>query len=117
MILRLEHEETLVDLLYYTTTSVALFFLFRSVNNETGITDPYQSDIQVHQRNRRGFWEGLKFLLKSPSVNWQKKLGGPVLGSSFGVIMENYLDLLICMQILLVVFLSDCYTLMSVIHP
>jgi hypothetical protein len=35
----------------------------------------------------------LEFKLSTPSVDWQKKVGAQALGASFGVIMENYLDL------------------------
>ncbi|VDI70196.1 Hypothetical predicted protein [Mytilus galloprovincialis] len=69
----------------------------RSADNNTAIMDPYASDmdVQAHHRSRRGFWEGLKFKLAAPAVNWQKRIGNAALGASFGVIMENYLDLLI----------------------
>jgi hypothetical protein len=50
-------------------------------------------EFQMHHRSKRGFWEGLEFQLSTPSVDWRKKVGTKALGASFGVIMENYLDL------------------------
>ncbi|VDI41391.1 Hypothetical predicted protein [Mytilus galloprovincialis] len=65
-------------------------------DDNSSITDPYLSDIveiQGHNRYRRGFWEGLEFRLAAPSVDWQMKVGTTALGASFGVVIENYLDL------------------------
>ena len=71
------------------------FFMYRHPTNSSSIINPYgtEVDIQVHHRSKRGFWEGLEFQLSTPSVDWRKKVGTTALGASFGVIMENYLDL------------------------
>ena len=34
-----------------------------------------------------------KFKLEAPGVDWQKKIGSSAIGASFGIIMENLLDL------------------------
>lgn len=74
---------------------IFLSFCRHSVN-ESSIVDRYASDIielQGHQRHKRGFWDGLEFKLSTPSVDWQKKVGTKELGASFGIVLENYLDL------------------------
>jgi hypothetical protein len=75
-----------------------MFFMYRHPTSSSSIIKPYgtEVDFQVqkqHHRSKRGFWDGLEFKLSTPSVDWQKKLGTKALGASFGVIMENYLDL------------------------
>lgn len=63
--------------------------------------DPYDNGLDVidlassHQRSRRSVWDGLKFKLEAPSVDWRKHIGSSALGASFGVIMLNLLDLAI----------------------
>lgn len=63
--------------------------------------DPYHNGLDVinlastHQRSRRSVWDGLKFKLEAPSVDWRKHIGSSALGASFGVIMLNLLDLAI----------------------
>lgn len=55
-----------------------------------------ESDDQTfgpHNREKRGFFEGLQFRLEAPSVDWRKVLGSTSLGGSFGFIMSNYLAL------------------------
>ena len=74
---------------------IFMFFIYRHPTNSSSIINPYgtEVDIQMHHRSKRGFWDGLEFKLSTPSVDWQKKVGTQALGASFGVIMENYLDL------------------------
>lgn len=63
--------------------------------------DPYDNGVDVidltsnHQRSRRSVWDGLKFRLEAPSVDWRKHIGTTDIGASFGVIMMNLLDLAI----------------------
>jgi hypothetical protein len=63
--------------------------------------DPYNAGIDVmdltqsHRRSRRSIWDGLKFRLEAPSVDWQKLVGSKSIGASFGVIMMNLLDLVV----------------------
>ena len=82
-----------------------VFFAYcRNPVNGSGVLDPYNSDISIvhgHHRYKRGFWEGIEFKLSVPSVDWQKKVGTKALGASFGVILENYLDLKIGKLIIL----------------
>lgn len=63
--------------------------------------DPYDAGIDVldlaqgHHRSRRSIWDGLKFKLEAPSVDWRKLIGSKSIGASFGVIMMNLLDLVV----------------------
>ena len=74
-----------------------------SKTNENGIeiTDPYDAGIDVldlnqeHHISQRSIWDGLKFRLEAPSVDWQKRVGSRSIGASFGVVMMNFLDLAI----------------------
>ena len=57
-----------------------------------------------HGRVRRGVmdlvarvWKGFHFDLKTPSVDWQKKIGGSALGASFGLVLKNSIDIAIGM--------------------
>ncbi|XP_076116682.1 uncharacterized protein LOC143084161 [Mytilus galloprovincialis] len=68
----------------------------RNDSNETSVIDPYASDmhfVAVNQRAKRGFFDGLHFRLQAPGVDWRKLLGSEDVGASFGIIIENYLDL------------------------
>ena len=38
-------------------------------------------------------WKGFQFRLETPSVDWQKHLGGSNLGASIGVIVRNLFDI------------------------
>lgn len=72
------------------------FTYFRNDSNETSVIDPYASDmhfVAVNQRAKRGFFDGLHFRLQAPGVDWRKLLGSEDVGASFGIIIENYLDL------------------------
>lgn len=68
-------------------------------DNSTVTTDPYDNGIDVvdlesgHLRSRRSVWDGLKFRLEAPSVDWRKFIGTSAIGASFGLIMMNLLDL------------------------
>lgn len=70
-------------------------------DNSTIIEDPYDNGVDVvditsiHQRSRKSIWDGLRFRLEAPSVDWRKHIGTPDIGASFGVIMMNLLDLAI----------------------
>ena len=81
---------------HYNRYKQILCFNYRHSGNGTGIYNPYLSDISIvegHHRYKRGFWDGIEFKLSTPSVDWQKKTGTRALGASFGVILENYLDI------------------------
>jgi hypothetical protein len=72
-------------------------------DNTTIVEDPYDAgvgvvDLDGHLRSRRSVWDGLKFRLEAPSVDWRKHIGSSSIGASFGVIMLNLLDLAIGMQ-------------------
>ena len=44
--------------------------------------------------SKRGIFDlELKFKLEAPGVDWQKKIGSESIGASFGIIMENLMDL------------------------
>lgn len=68
-------------------------------DNSTIMDDPYDDGVDVidlasiHERSRRSVWDGLKFRLEAPSVDWRKHIGTTDIGASFGVIMLNFLDL------------------------
>lgn len=68
-------------------------------DNYTMMEDQYDNGVDVigltsnHQRSRRSVWDGLKFRLEAPSVDWRKHIGTTDIGASFGVIMLNFLDL------------------------
>lgn len=70
-------------------------------DNYTMMEYPYDNGVDVialtssHQRSRRSVWDGLKFRLEAPSVDWRKHIGTTDIGASFGVIMMNLLDLAI----------------------
>ena len=38
-------------------------------------------------------WKGFHFPLSTPSVDWQKIIGGKKLGASFGLIIKNEIDI------------------------
>ena len=89
-----------VGVLVQLKTVVVLFYIifvtFRNDSNETGIIDPYASDMHVvglNHRTKRGFFDGLRFRLQAPGVDWRKMLGSESIGASFGIIIQNYLDL------------------------
>ena len=72
-------------------------FLYFSVIRYSNITTV------EHQRMRRSLkdvlgriWKGFEFKLATPSMDWQKQIGGSSLGASFGLIIKNELDLKIC---------------------
>ncbi|KAL5015117.1 hypothetical protein ScPMuIL_009387 [Solemya velum] len=68
----------------------------RSETNTTAITDPYRSgitDIDLHHRGKRALFDGIKFDLVAPGVDWRKMIGSTTIGASFGVVMENGLHL------------------------
>ena len=53
-----------------------------------------------HNRMRRSLrdvaakiWKGFHIRLETPSVDWQKHVGGSKLGASMGVIVRNLLDI------------------------
>ena len=68
-------------------------------DNTTLMTDPYDNGIDVvdlesgHLRSRRSVWDGLKFRLEAPSVDWRKFIGTSAIGGSVGLVMMNLLDL------------------------
>jgi hypothetical protein len=48
--------------------------------------------------SKRGLFDNfLSFRLEAPGVDWRKEIGSSAIGGSFGVIMENLLDLQMCM--------------------
>ncbi|XP_072033446.1 LOW QUALITY PROTEIN: uncharacterized protein [Amphiura filiformis] len=51
------------------------------------------TSLQQHHRSKRGLFDGIHFQLKSPSYDWQKRVGGPKCGGSFGLTVRNILDL------------------------
>lgn len=51
--------------------------------------------ILSYQRFCRSVWDGLKFRFEVLSVDWRKYIGFLVFGVFFGVIMLNFLDLVI----------------------
>ncbi|KAL5015381.1 hypothetical protein ScPMuIL_009651 [Solemya velum] len=64
--------------------------------NTTALTDPYMSGISdndLHHRAKRSLFEGIKFDLVAPGVDWRKMIGSRTIGASFGVVMENGLHL------------------------
>lgn len=77
------------------------YFYSETTANGTVMIDPYDAGIDVmdlthsHRRSRRSIWDGLKFRLEAPSVDWQKLIGSKSIGASFGVIMMNLLDLVV----------------------
>ena len=72
-----------------------------TTDNGTSIVDPYDAGIDVlditrnHHRAQRSIWDGLRFKLEAPSVNWKKLVGSKSIGASFGVTMMNLLDLVV----------------------
>nr|XP_022327831.1 uncharacterized protein LOC111127102 [Crassostrea virginica] len=76
-------------------------FNSETTDNGTSIVDPYDAGIDVfdltrsHHRAQRSIWDGLRFKLEAPSVDWQKLVGSKSIGASFGVIMMNLLDLVV----------------------
>ncbi|XP_062616046.1 uncharacterized protein LOC134277751 [Saccostrea cucullata] len=74
---------------------------FNQNHNESGYLDedPYDSGIDVmdlsnnFRRERRSIWDGLKFRLEAPGVDWRKMIGSRSIGASFGVVMMNLMDL------------------------
>ena len=53
----------------------------------------------IQHRMKRSFeetisriWEGFQFKLETPSENWSKQVGKPLIGASFGVIISNFMD-------------------------
>ena len=60
---------------------------------------------------RRGFldalkkWEGFAFKIATPSMDWKKAFGTENAGASFGVIVENNLDV----KIGSVLVICQCY--------
>ncbi|CAC5401161.1 unnamed protein product [Mytilus coruscus] len=47
----------------------------------------------MHNIEKRSFFDGLQFRLEAPSVDWRRVLGSTDIGGSFGFIMSNYLAL------------------------
>lgn len=80
---------------------LSVFSFSETSENGTAMIDPYDAGIDVldlsqgHHRSRRSIWDGLKFKLEAPSVDWQKLIGSKSIGASFGVIMMNLLDLVV----------------------
>ena len=60
----------------------------------------YNMTQKEHRRMRRSLadvssniWKGFQFYLETPSVDWQKHVGGSSLGASIGVIVRNLIDI------------------------
>jgi hypothetical protein len=89
---------------------------FRIDSNETGIIDLYASDMHVvgiEHRTKRGFFEGLHFRLQAPGIDWRKMLGTEDIGASFGIIIQNYLDLQIGMFYLINSYYCNTFLCLS----
>ncbi|CAG2196998.1 unnamed protein product [Mytilus edulis] len=68
--------------------------LLYQAHPKSKVISPLNNRFKVTVRQKRGFWEdGFKFRIATPSVDWLKKVGNKELGASFGIIIENYLDL------------------------
>ncbi|KAI8507105.1 hypothetical protein Bbelb_155440 [Branchiostoma belcheri] len=50
-------------------------------------------ELPTRLRTKRGFFEGITFLLSAPGVDWKRIIGSSTIGASFGVIVQNGLDL------------------------
>ena len=46
-----------------------------------------------HHRSRRGFFDGVKFKLAAPAMDWDMKIGPSECGASFGLSVKNALNL------------------------
>lgn len=105
-----------VDIFYSflnTVCNIDLLIYCRNDSNETSIIDPYASDmhfVALNQRSKRGFFEGLKFRLQAPEVDWRKLIGSEAVGASFGIKMENYLDLKIGLKVRKLRNCNICFT-------
>ena len=60
----------------------------------------YNMTQKEHRRMRRSLadvsskiWKGFHFYLETPSVDWQKHVGGSSLGASIDVIVRNLVDI------------------------
>lgn len=64
-------------------------------NTSSNITplDRDMTAVENHHRSRRGLFDSLELLLKTPSVDWQKQLGSKQIGASFGLTIKNELDI------------------------
>ncbi|XP_066264364.1 uncharacterized protein [Branchiostoma lanceolatum] len=68
------------------------FHLVRGLTNITGLNE------RDHSRLKRGIFDGFKFKLQLPGIEWKKQIGSDKIGANFGLTIQNIMDLEIAPQ-------------------
>lgn len=81
-----------------------LFCFISSTGDGSGI-------VHTGLAKRSIFDAKLAFRLEAPGVDWRKQIGSSSIGASFGLIMENLLDLQMCMFFRFVIYVHFVYSM------